>query len=189
MPITDQYLQVDFGTTFSGLAVPTGVGFEFFDVDGVSLGARSVAGVSEIRAGSGIYHIKVASLADAAASIVWDTGVIAGSIPATEDLGPYHLRDSTAAAVALLPTAAQIDTTLSASHGAASWEGLGVVSAGYLEVDIGREIALDTELAADPAFEVGLPEDPTLDTELPEDPALDVELPMNPTLEVDLADE
>jgi hypothetical protein len=112
MPITNQYLEANFGTGFTGLAGT--VGYQLRDATGGAVGARVTAGIFETDAGSGVYGVVVASVADNVATIVWDTG---GGSPvwASEDLDPYHDRNAILADTAVMEplVSTNLDATVS----------------------------------------------------------------------------
>lgn len=94
------------GASKTGLAI----GATIYQLDGsTSYAAFSTTGWYEAPSGSGGWHHAGLSLPDAG-------GVVAVGIAATE-----YLRIAVGAAQAAAPTAADIDTQLSGTHGAGSW--------------------------------------------------------------------
>ena len=75
MGFSNQWMEVNFGTGYKGLAT---VGYRLAKKDGSDSVARTTTGVVEITANSGNYGVEVPNIPDDAATIVWDTG---GSTP------------------------------------------------------------------------------------------------------------
>lgn len=70
---------VDFGRSKSFATGSTGVGYTLFDTTGVTVAARSIAGVHEMVPGTGKYGAFVSWPDDFHGSIVWDTGTFFSS--------------------------------------------------------------------------------------------------------------
>jgi hypothetical protein len=110
MPFTQPWLEVNFGTAYAGL-VGT-VGYRLYQADDSDSVARTTASIFEIGTNTGCYGVVPPSIPDNAVGIEWDTG--GGSpVSATEDLDLYRR---------MANAATEIDTTLSATHGAGSWQ-------------------------------------------------------------------
>ncbi len=89
--ITNMFLEVNFGSGYSGLAT---VGYRLYQDDDTDSVARTTTGVFEIGTNTGNYGVVVPSIPDNAVGIEWDTG---GGSPvyATEDLVPTKQRQFT----------------------------------------------------------------------------------------------
>lgn len=107
-------LAVGFGSTKTGL-LP---GYQLKNANGSNNGSRITAGVIEI--GSGYYQSNVSIPDGHTGGILWDSGEGTPKY-VYQEINP-GMDERTDVKISSRPTAAEIDSTLTASHGAGSWQ-------------------------------------------------------------------
>jgi len=86
MALTNAWLEMNFGDSYSGLAT---VGYRLYGSGDTDIVVRTTSGVNEIGTNTGNYGVVVPTVADTVVGIEWDTGDSI-LIYKTENLAAYN---------------------------------------------------------------------------------------------------